>query len=393
MFEELTKLKHCSIPPNQQHKVAKVLMLCILGPLFGHHTLKSILSAYGVTSTNMYTIYNYLSYKDLNQISARIFSHFATEQLIVLGKQSNSSWSRACPTFVIDASIYKQFLEDKNCELFDIFFSGQTGKPEYGFKISLGGIAIHDTFYPLIFTISPKHVTDAEMASSMLLQMKSIVDQIATEHQLVYGTWYLSVDSGYSDNALLDTANSTGITPICVPKTSHIFKYENKSSNLKKLIDNEYLPKEAEHKKSQPNDAYTLRINVFYKALNKELILLIFRYQDSKKVSVIYSTDLSITSVTLRHHWFQRTYIEQFFRFSKHTLKAAQSTADNVDDFVKKICLNFMKTIFYLNLRNHCRKMYHYFKNWTFGKISSYAITKQVGFEWIEQLLKFEDAF
>lgn len=393
MFEQLSNLNNCEIPTKHHHKVIKVLMLCFLGSFFGHHTLKEILTAYGIKNTNVYKHFNRLSYKDLSSISLQLFSHFVAEQLIELGNQSESSWSRACPTFVIDSSVFKQWLKDNNCEFFDKYFSGQTGKPEYGFRLTLGGIAISDTFYPLIFNILPKHIPDAEIASTMLLQMYDIVNKIANQNKLTFGTWYLSVDNGYSDNILLDTSTTSKIIPICVPKKSHIFIINNKPVKLKDYIENEFIPKEIEFHKTHPDEDYTERIKVKYKALDKDVVLFIFRYKDSKKVSVIYSTNLEIKGKTLRHHWFQRTYIEQFFRFSKHTLKIAQSTYDNINDFVRKICLNFMKTIFCLIVRNQFRKNYRYFKDWTFGTISLHIRTYRTCENWLKKLIKLQEAF
>ena len=40
---------------------------------------------------------------------------------------------------------------------------------------------------------------------------------------------------------------------------------------------------------------------------------------------------------TLRRHWFQRTYIEQFFILLKHTLQVSQVTTGAKNDFVLKI--------------------------------------------------------
>jgi len=393
MFAELNQLENFSIQQKDKHKIAKVLILCFLSSFFGHHTLKELLTAYDVKSTRLYNIYNKLSYNDLSKISLQLFKHYITEELKELGHQSESSWSRACPTFVIDASVYKQWLSNHECKFFDKFFSGQTHKPEYGFRLTLGGIAIDDTFYPLLFTILPKHITDGETASSLLIQMQSVVNQITNEHQLKFGKWYLSVDNGYSDNILLDTCAKLEIIPICVPKNSHLFIIDGMQVKLSKLVEDEFIVNEIEHNKIHPEFTFTMRIKAYYKSLGREITLLIFRYKDSKKVSVIYSTSADIKGKTLRHHWFQRTYIEQFFRFSKHTLKAAQSTADNVEDFIRKICLNFMKTIFSLTVRNHFRKNHRYFKNWTFGKISLFVSTHRVGEQWLIEMLDLKDVF
>ncbi|MFN0202003.1 MAG: hypothetical protein ACKVTZ_10810 [Bacteroidia bacterium] len=83
--------------------------------------------------------------------------------------------------------------------------------------------------------------------------------------------------------------------------------------------------------------AFTYRLKAYYCSQKKDVILLAFRLNGSKKVSVIYTTHLSIHAKTLRRHWFQRTYIEQFFKMLKHVLKIQEARVSTKDDFEIKL--------------------------------------------------------
>jgi len=53
--------------------------------------------------------------------------------------------------------------------------------------------------------------------------------------------------------------------------------------------------------------AFTYRFRAFYCSQDREVTLLAFRLNGSKKVSIIYTPDKQIFAKTLRRHWFQRT--------------------------------------------------------------------------------------
>lgn len=96
---------------------------------------------------------------------------------------------------------------------------------------------------------------------------------------------------------------------------------------------------------------------------------------------------MNIKEKTLRHHWFKRTLIEQFFRFNKHTLKISESTYSTLDDFIRKVCLFFLKSIFITKIRNDCRKRKG-MKNITFGTIRLIVKKIKIRENYIEELLK-----
>ncbi len=393
--ELLDEIIKSDIPQKDRHKVLKTLMLCMYSSVFGYYNLKQVLTAYGIKSSNFYNLYNKLSFADITNLSASLFEYYVSEPLIKLGKQSESTWSRQKSTYVIDASIFKTWLKQADSELFDKFFSGQTKKAEYGYKLTLGGIVISDTFYPLVFFITPKKTTDSEVAQIILSILHQFTQKLEKQHELSFGKWFLSVDSGYSDSDLIVLSQKYEIEMICVPVKSHLFEIDGQSINLKNYIIQQFLEQEQEYyKKNDPETAppFTMRKKAKYKCRNMNVILLIFRLAGSKKVSVVYTTDLNIKAKTLRRHWFQRTYIEQFFRICKHSLKIAASTYSSVDDFIRKICLFFLKAVFILQIRNACRR-YKGMKNITFGTIRLLVSKNKIGHTYLLRLLKLQDPF
>jgi len=382
----------CQLPDDKRYKVVKVLILCMLGEFFGYHTLKEILISRGIQSTKLYDVFNSLSYKDLTNLSAELLVQFAGEELVKLGNQDPSSWSRANVTMVIDNSIYKQWLTDKDNEFFDKFFSGQTSKVEYGYRLTVGGLAINETFYPLVFFIASKKFTDSEVAQLVLSTIKEILYDFATKHKLTFGRFYLSIDNGFNDVDLIELSEKYKVIPICVPKKNQIFIIDNQEVRIDKYIEDKYITAENEYYKNNHTECFYLRVKAFYRAKNKDVVLLIFRLKDSNKISVIYSTNLNIKAKTLRHHWFQRTLIEQFFRFSKHTLQFAQSHSKNAEEFIDKICINYLKISICLSIRNKMRK-YNEFKKITFGTIRLLVTTEQMCKDDLNSLLHLDIAF
>ena len=95
-----------------------------------------------------------------------------------------------------------------------------------------------------------------------------------------------------------------------------------------------------EKQKSLPDEEKTPfydRIRANYCSKKEDVILLIFRLNGSKKVTAIYTTDKYIFAKTLRRHWFQRTYIEQFFKILKHVLKIQEARTSKKKDFEIKL--------------------------------------------------------
>ena len=393
--ELLDEVIQSDIPQKDRHKVLKTLMLCMYSSIFGYNNLKQVLTAYDIKSSNFYSLYNKLSFADITNLSAYLFEHYVSEPLIKLGEQSESTWSREKPTYVIDASIFKTWLKQVDSEFFDKFFSGQTGKAEYGYKLTLGGIVIGETFHPLVFFIASKRFTDSEVAQTILPILHQFIQKLEKQHGLSFGKWFLSVDSGYSHPDLIYLAQKFDIEVICVPTKSHLFEIDSKSTNLKDYITQQFLEQEQEYYEKNDKETappFTMRKKAKYKCRGMNVILLFFRLAGSKNVSVVYTTDLNIKAKTLRRHWFQRTYIEQFFRICKHSLKIAASTYSSVDDFIRKICLFFLKATFVLQIRNACRRRKG-MKNITFGTIRLLVSKNKIGHDYLLRLLKLQDLF
>jgi hypothetical protein len=104
-----------------------------------------------------------------------------------------------------------------------------------------------------------------------------------------------------------------------------------------------------------------------YESQNRPVILLFFRLNGSNKVSVIYSTKLSIFRKTLRHHWFNRTYIEQFFKLLKHSMKIQNIIVRTKERFEQKL-YQFMFIGFYLQkFTRYIRKQFDFRSNRNLG--------------------------
>ena len=130
---------------------------------------------------------------------------------------------------------------------------------------------------------------------------------------------------------------------ISVPKKNHYFEIKGEKIKLSDWIEEEYLVAEKAHQDQEKDlpeaekTAFVLRQRAHYCAQNQELTLLAFRLNGSKKVSVIYSPDKNIFAKTLRRHWFQRTYIEQFFKTLKHVLQISEARVRTKADFEAKL--------------------------------------------------------
>lgn len=128
-----------------------------------------------------------------------------------------------------------------------------------------------------------------------------------------------------------------------MPKKNHLITFNQQDLNIATFIETVFLPAEAKHEAAQKNKKkeektpFLMRKRCFYKVLGKEVTLIAFRLNGSKKVSVVYASNENIMSKSLRRHWFQRTQIEQFFRLIKHTLKIAEAKTTNKEQFENKV--------------------------------------------------------
>ena len=141
------------------------------------------------------------------------------------------------------------------------------------------------------------------------------------------------------------------------------------------------------------DEHFTMRLKINYVSLNTALIILIFRFQKSQKVSVIYTTDLNIKAKTLRHRWFQRTHIEQFFRLLKDTLKIQLSKSTDKNSFVKKFAIKLFQALHVQLFRNYCRRKFRFFKKFAFPTIRLLLIANLDMREIFKKYLMFDSTF
>ena len=363
-------------------KVCKLLFLLIIGEQYGHHTLRSILDSLGVSSNNYQKVWQKISCQTIIRVANAYFSFVLSSRLQALGEKSISTHSRANITLIIDGSVFKQWLEN---ELFGKYyakyFSGQTHRCEYGFHLILLGISIGEDFYPFRFHIlrKDKGQTAKSVACKLLQKAHSFLANLASCHSISWGKLYLSIDSGFRCPKLLEYCEQFDIAPIVACTKSHNYIIDGQKAKLSTHIEQLYKKKEEEHKKQYADNqkeapAFVLRVKAYYSCMKKWVILVFFRVNHSKKVSVVFTTYLLAQAKTVRRRFFQRVKIEQFFRFVKHTLKIQQSTSKNFIGFLKKVALFFLKAVLCLAFQKKYRKMRGANKKWGFERIRRYIM-------------------
>ena len=148
----------------------------LLGELLGIHTMSTILSTFHIKSNNLQKLWQGFGYEKIALLANQMSINNFTKKIVELSNKSQSTWSRAEVTIVIDDSIFKQWL--KNMPIggeFAKFFSGQTHSTVYGFRVTLLGVSIGDEFYPLYFYLSSKKEKtkeDFSIWSAQLLMRK-----------------------------------------------------------------------------------------------------------------------------------------------------------------------------------------------------------------------------
>ena len=379
-------LELLKIPESEQGNVQKVVLLLLAGTLYDIKTLSELLSLLGIKSNNYHKIWKKLSHKQVYDLFVMGSRQLFSKEFTKLLGQSESSQSRAEITIVGDDSIFKHWLKTvENDPYYGKFFSGQFQKAVYGYCVSLVGVVLHDTFYPLSFSLVPKvqsktaenKVKDLERKKSLIKleqgikEVKAFLVQLSKDCKQELPTLYLSIDSGFNDKLLLDFCEKLEIIGICVAKGTEVLFYKDKKMNFKELVDTVFLDAEKAfyQDKKNENKPFSLRLRVNYRKLGHEVTILIFRFNDSRKVTVIFTYDKNIFAKTLRRHFFQRTQIEQFFRMVKHTLVISQAKSTDYKSFIKKVAISFLKAIFAFAFRDYCRKHFRRFKKFSFYKL------------------------
>lgn len=389
-FAHIENLEKMGIPKNERGNIQKVTLLLLAGTLYGINTLTELLDLYGVKKSKCSKIWQKLSHTQVYDLfvygSRQVFQTEFTKYL----QQSASNQSRSTMTIVGDDSIFQHWLKEaKNDPFYGKFFSGQFQKAVFGYCVSLVGVVLNDTFYPLTFSLVPK--TDKnkpkdERKQSLVIMEKSIKEVVsllgvmAEQIKKELPQLYISLDNGFNEKKLLDSCEKLKLIVLFVPGKSEIIHLDNKRMSFTELITTEFLPQEeafyADTKNK--NKSFLLRLRVFYKKLNRFVTILVFRFNKSRKVTIIFSNDKNIKSKTMRWHFFQRTQIEQFFRTVKHILKIRQSKSADEKSFRKKIALFFLKALFAFAFRNFCRNHFRRFKTFSFYKLKINVIFHNV---------------
>lgn len=139
-----------------------------------------------------------------------------------------------------------------------------------------------------------------------------------------------------------------------------------------------------------------MRIKAYYKALEKEVILLFFRYNNSENVTVIYCPVIQAPNIfakTMRHHWFSRTQIEQFFRTVKHILKIQEVKSQNKIEMDIKVGRFFGVALDAQLLTQYIKKTFKLLKKVGFKQIIKHIIFNLNKIEALENLLVNEFNF
>lgn len=383
----LSALEPLSLSDNDLKHIHKVLTLFVLGEFFGYHNLCQVFDTYHLAPHQWYRFWKTCSTAQmLTFVDAYLWLAFQ-ECLLALCQKSAATWSRMNVTLVIDSSIYKQiFSLGSDVPEFDKFFSGQYHAPVYGFRLTVIGMVIGKRFYPIQGSISSKAHKDRDVAKALLAEVKDKLDRLCTANQITLPTLFLSVDNGFCHPDLFTAEKD--ITVISVPKKTWVFEIDGQRMNLSHHIDR-FLAEE----RTRPNAVFPLRKRAVGNTLG-EVVLLFFRLKNSSTVSVIVTDHLSIFAKTLRRRWFQRTAIEQFFRFSKHTLNIQSTKAATAATVERKMALNFLKVSVCQAFTTFCRAQYASLHTWSFERIRRHAIYDQVEQTFLEQILfQYDDLF
>ncbi len=153
-FSLLSEISESELAGLDKSLFQKTLILLLVGEFFDCHTLNQILTVEMVKSGTWHSRLASLTYRQIELAVCAMLKEAGLNALTDLAKKSESSWSRAAVSLVIDDSIFKQWLTDgktdsATAEYFARYFSGQSKSVVYGFRITLCGLAIDDTFYPM----------------------------------------------------------------------------------------------------------------------------------------------------------------------------------------------------------------------------------------------------
>jgi hypothetical protein len=226
---------------------------------------------------------------------------------------------------VVDDSIFRTWLSNVSEQIKDYehyyskWFSGQFYSTVYGYKVVCLGFVIDSVFYPLYFESVKKSKEDSAIkVAANLVEKVDIFLKKLKEKGCKIPDIPLSCDNGYNSALLIKSCQKASLTYISVPKKTDNIEINGTLYKIKDYIENVFLEEEKaylEEAKSNSEinqDPFYQRVKANYCSKDiKNAVFLFFRFNGSKKVSVIYCPDKNIFAKTLRHHFFQRTQIDR----------------------------------------------------------------------------------
>jgi hypothetical protein len=336
-------LQGAIIEDRHKRLISKYTMLFFVGQVFGLPTLKSILDNFGINSStlskNYSLIHKKLKGKEFNYLVMNLFSSafekILTEEFREMVSKDPSIFSKIVVTAVLDDTVFRCWLkklDPETAKYYGYFFSGQFGRTVTGFQVVTFGISVGNVFFPLYAEFVSKNDSDETkhgVAVRLINRWKKFNNELIN-NEINIPELFLSCDNGYDNTSILE---AWGDKVLSVPQKRNKITVNGKSYKIEDYINKYYLPKEAKHKESQPDTPFELRIRAEYHCRGKEVVLLFFRFSGSSTVSVVYCTDTNAMKKTIRRNWFRRTYIEQFFKITKHVLQIQEQRAQEKSRF------------------------------------------------------------
>ena len=366
----------------------KLILLQLIGEIYGQHTLTGLLSSVRINPCQSNKKWQKLGYKTIwSWLEGCIRDEFKADFEELL-KKSDSSWSRQNITAIGDESVFRQWLcgeSKENDEYYQRAYSGQFDKVVWGYKMSVWGIMMNDRFYPLVIKCLKSGETCCSVAEKCVDELADFLHKISQGYDKP--AIFSSTDSGFNNVLLMKKMEAKGFIPICVPKDNHRIIHKDKSLNIKELKgifekkEKKYLDKNPE------KDCFSWRIRATYQMHKREAVFIVFRLKGSKKISIVFCFDIHAQEKTIRHHWFARTSIEQFFRLMKTTLRIQESVSSGYEGFLKKFSITCLKACFTLQIRNRVRKKIRGMKKITWASIRR-MLAYDLGLGWLENSAK-----
>lgn len=380
------------------------MSIFFLGQIIGLPTLNSILHYHGIKSNSHQINYKNLSKsltnRNIHDIFSALFEQELTHKLTNLSQKDPSVWSRETVTVVLDDSIFRTWLEGSCDALKDYenfyskWFSGQFYSTVYGYKVVCLGFSIGGVFYPLYFELVKKSTeTSAIKVAQSLVEKVGVFLDTLRKKGFQIPTIAFSCDNGYNSQTLSETCHKAHLSYISVPKKSEKIQVNDKIYKIDHYIKEVFIVKEQAYLKEREDDPdltqepFSQRVRANYCNQNREVTILFFRFNGSKKVSVIYCPDKTIFAKTLRHHFFERTQIEQFFRLLKHTLQIAQAKTCTKHEFECKLLRFAWIALHTQLLTRHLRKRFKEYKKYGFERFRRLIIAELGILDILRQLL------